>query len=41
MENHSEIIKMKLLDKPLTMCFHNLNLTFVAVLSSATEKELL
>ena len=38
MENHSEIIKMKPLDKPLTMCFHNLNLTFVAVLSSATER---
>lgn len=38
MENHSEIIKMKPLDKQLTMCFYNLNLTFVAVLSSATER---
>ena len=33
-----EIIKMKPLDKQLTMCFYNLNLTFVAVLSSATER---
>lgn len=29
---------MKPLDKQLTMCFYNLNLTFVAVLSSATER---
>ena len=41
MENHSEIIKMKLLDKPLTMCFHNLNLTFVAVFKLSNRKELL
>ena len=41
MENHSEIIKMKPLDKPLTMCFHNLNLTFVAVFKLSNRKELL
>lgn len=41
MENHSEIIKMKLLDKPLTMCFNNLNLTFVAVFKLSNRKELL
>ena len=29
---------MKPLDKQLTMCFYNLNLTFVAVVSSATER---
>ncbi len=41
MENHSEIIKMKPLDKQLTMCFHNLNLTFVAVFKLSNRKELL
>ena len=38
MENHSEIIKMKPLDKQLTMCFHNLNLTFVAVFKLQQQK---
>lgn len=41
MENHSEIIKMKPLDKQLTICFYNLNLTFVAVFKLSNRKELL